>query len=237
MINKILLVNDDGIYADSFKKTIEAFKNLGYQITICAPLHQQSAKSHAIEIREKILIKRIYDYQGIEAYAIDAPPADCVRFAKYYLKWDGDLVVSGINNGANLGDDILYSGTIGAAAEAGIRGYNALALSAGFGKAERCTSKLKEIMDFIEENKLFSKWPIWSINVPKDAKEFKFAHQGNVNFDTYFFEEEKDNYKQLGSPHHELDNDPNSDVYLYSRNFITYSPIDWDRTCCEKVKE
>ena len=143
MTKKILLVNDDGIYFPSFKQTILAFKELGYDITVCAPLKPQSAKSHAIEIRELIKYEKLDDFCGVKAYAIDSTPADCVRFAKYYLKWDGDFIVSGINNGLNLGDDILYSGTVAASIEAIVRDYKAIALSCEVGHIEESTKEIK----------------------------------------------------------------------------------------------
>lgn len=236
MAKKVLLVNDDGIFHPAFVKTIECFKQLGYEITICAPINQQSAKSHAIEIRDAFEVKRIYDYEGIDAYAIDSTPADCVRFAKYYLKWQGDLVVSGVNNGLNLGDDILYSGTVAAACEAGLRGYNAIALSGEYGNPDSCINQIKNILDFIKKEKLFDKWSIWSFNVPSNPKGFKMTNQGDVFFDTYF-EEIKENYfVQLGMPHHELEKDPNTDVAAYEAGFISYSAISTSRTCSEKLK-
>lgn len=235
-IKKILLVNDDGIYHKAFIETVNAFKNLGYEITICAPLNVQSAKSHAIEIRKSFEVRKVNDFEGIEAYAIDSTPADCVRFAKYHLHWDGDLVVSGINDGLNLGDDILYSGTVAASIEAGIRGYNALALSSSVSHPEYCTNILKDILEFIEKQKLFDKWNVWSFNIHQDSKGFKLANQGNVNFYTYFEEDKPGFYKQLGHPQHELDLDQNSDVNLYHRGYSPYSAISYMRSCNEKIK-
>lgn len=230
-IKKVLLVNDDGIYHDAFKVTIDAFKKLGFDITICAPLNTQSAKSHAIEIRKSFLIKKVDDFEGIKAYAIDSTPADCVRFAKYYLNWEGDLVVSGVNDGLNLGDDILYSGTVAAAVEAGIRGYKALALSAPVKHPEICLDELKEILEYIENNKLFDKWNIWSFNIHENSLGFRQASQGNVNFYTYFEEQKPGYFAQLGHPQHELDLDENSDVCLYHKGYSPYSAMSYNRTC------
>lgn len=235
-IKKILLVNDDGIYHNAFKETVDAFKKQGFDITICAPLNAQSAKSHAIEIRESFEVRKVDNFIGIEAYAIDSTPADCVRFAKYHLGWDGDLVISGVNDGLNLGDDILYSGTVAAAIEAGIRGYKALALSSSVGHPENCTNILKDILTFIEEQKLFDKWNVWSFNIHQDSKGFKLANQGNVNFYTYFEEDKPGYFKQLGYPQHELDKDNNSDVNLYNRGYSPYSAISYTRSCNEKIK-
>ena len=236
-IKKILLVNDDGIFHDTFKKTVSEYIRLGYDVTVCAPLNPQSAKSHAIEIRNEIAFKKVDIFGNIDAYAIDSTPADCVRFAKYYLNWEGDLVVSGINNGLNLGDDILYSGTVAASAEAGIRGYKTIALSSEHNEPENGLVYIKKVMDFIEENDLFSKWNAWSFNIPKNPKGFKLAHQGNVNFSTYFEETRPGYFLQLGRPHHELDLDQESDVYLYEHGYVTYSAISQDRTCNEKIKK
>ena len=236
MVKKVLLVNDDGIYHSAFKATVEAFKRLGCEITICAPLNAQSAKSHAIEIRNTFEVKKVDIFEGIEAYAIDSTPADCVRFAKYYLNWEGDLVVSGVNDGLNLGDDILYSGTVAAAIEAGIRGYNALALSASVAHPENCTDMLEDILKFIEDNKLYDKWCIWSFNIHQDSKGFKFAKQGCVYFDTYFAKDEAGKFAQLGHPQHELDIDKDSDVYLYHQGYSPYSAMTYDKSIAKFEK-
>lgn len=236
MIKKVLLVNDDGIYFSGFKKTVEEYIKLGYDVTVCAPMNPQSAKSHAIEIRNYISFEKVDIFGDIDAYAIDSTPADCVRFAKYFLKWEGDLVVSGVNEGLNIGDDIFYSGTVAAATEASIRGYKAIALSGEVKHIDYAISMIENVMKFIDNNSLFDKWDVWSFNIPNNSTEFKITRQGNVNFDTYF-KEENGAVLQLGSPHHELENDDTTDVYFIERGYITYSAISKDRTCNEFIKK
>ena len=236
MSKKVLLVNDDGIYFEGFKKTVDKFISLGYDVTVCAPMNPQSAKSHAIEIRNGILFEKIDLFGDIDAYAIDSTPADCVRFAKYYLNWDGDLVISGVNEGLNLGDDILYSGTVAAATEAAVRGYKSIALSGEVKHLDYAINMIENVMNFIEDNNLLDKWDVWSFNIPNNSKEFKIADQGDVNFDTYF-KEESGSVWQLGSPHHELESNSNTDVYLIERGYITYSAISKDRTCNKLIKK
>ena len=110
---KILLTNDDGIDAEGLRVVADWAKNLGH-VTVCAPKVQQSGKSHAINIYTPFEIKKV-DYEGAdEAYAVDSSPADCVRFGTIGLGRHYDLVLSGVNKGLNMGEDIMYSGTAGA---------------------------------------------------------------------------------------------------------------------------
>ena len=102
---KILITNDDGIKAEGIKLLVELSKKYG-EILVVAPSQEQSAKSHCIEIKKGINVTKVEEFEGITCYSLDSTPADCVRFATYGLKYDYDIVFSGINRGYNLGDDI-----------------------------------------------------------------------------------------------------------------------------------
>ena len=110
---KILLSNDDGYYADGLQALCsELSKN--HNIFVAAPLKNHSAGSSALSVRKDIGVDNIKDNH----YVIDGTPADCVHIALTCLiKEKVDIVVSGINMGANLGDDVIYSGTVAAALE------------------------------------------------------------------------------------------------------------------------
>ena len=125
---KILVTNDDGIDAVGLEYLVKVASKYG-SVTVVAPKYEQSAKSQAIEVRKSFECKKIERFTGIDTYVIDSTPADCVRFAKYGLHYDFDLVLSGINRGYNMGEDIWYSGTVSATFEAVSAKAKAIAFS------------------------------------------------------------------------------------------------------------
>ena len=123
----ILLTNDDGIEAAGLTALRQELASLGRVVTV-APAAEMSASSHSLTIRDPVRILE----QGRDLFAVTATPVDCVIMAvkMVLVEQRPDLVVSGINHGPNLGDDILYSGTVAAAREAALNGIPALAISA-----------------------------------------------------------------------------------------------------------
>ena len=96
---RYLITNDDGINATGLKILAKIAKNFGDVICV-APLTEQSAKSHGLNIRTTYSVEQVADIiPGVKSYAVDSTPADCVRVAHYYLNIDYDIVLSGINNG------------------------------------------------------------------------------------------------------------------------------------------
>ncbi|MFA5794927.1 MAG: 5'/3'-nucleotidase SurE [Candidatus Brocadiia bacterium] len=128
---RILLTNDDGLETEGLV-TFKDILRQRHQLTVIAPLFEQSAISHSISILSPIFVKKItYGNSGRDyIYAVKGTPADCVKLALgHYLKRRPDMVVSGINLGANLGLDIFYSGTVAAAIEASFWGITSFAVS------------------------------------------------------------------------------------------------------------
>ena len=124
----ILLVNDDGIHAPGIRTLAQTLASRGHRVSVCAPDRERSAASHSITLREPVTAQRV-DLPGAEtAYAASGTPADCARLGLYLIP-DVELVISGINNGPNLGGACIYSGTVGAATEAAMSGVPALASS------------------------------------------------------------------------------------------------------------
>jgi 5'-nucleotidase len=121
----ILVTNDDGVSSAGIHALAAALKPLG-DITIVAPTQEASAIGHALTLRRPL---RIEDH-GPAVYAVDGTPTDCVNLGvEIVLKHMPDLVVSGINKGWNLGDDVTYSGTVAGAMEAALLGIPAVAVS------------------------------------------------------------------------------------------------------------
>lgn len=226
---RILVTNDDGIDAYGIKLLVKYAKKYG-EVIVVAPTSEQSAKSHSIEIRKGISVKKTNTFEGIDCYSVDSTPADCVRFAEYGLKDKYDIVFSGINNGYNLGDDILYSGTVSAAMEAILCGKKALAFSTKHNNFEGAEKYFDMAMEYIIKNKLVEKHNLYNINIPPISKGVRITHQGNTHFDTKF-EFENDMYYQRGEPHFELEiNDKKSDICSILENEISITPLTIDRT-------
>src|SRR3990170_7672889 len=126
MSKRILVTNDDGVRSEGILALAEALKPLG-DVTIVAPLNEASAIGHALTLRRPLHIEKFGD--GI--YAVDGTPTDCVNIAVTKVL-DGmpDLIVSGINKGWNIGDDVTYSGTVSGALEGALLGVPSIAVSA-----------------------------------------------------------------------------------------------------------
>ena len=126
----ILLANDDGFRAQGLN-ALRAALLPDADVVVCAPDSEQSASSHSLSLHRPLRLSQ----HGDGIFSIDGTPADCVYTAFFagtrILPRRPDLVLSGLNHGANLGDDVFYSGTVAAAREGALRGVPALALSAG----------------------------------------------------------------------------------------------------------
>jgi len=134
---KILVTNDDGIFASGLWTLVRELKSIA-QVVVVAPDREQSATGTAVTLRQPLRVQRVAPMvTDIEAFSVEGTPCDSVILALGKLmKNSADLVISGINQGPNLGDDILISGTVGAALQGYLRGLPALAISvAGAEKA------------------------------------------------------------------------------------------------------
>ncbi|MDX6642785.1 MAG: 5/3-nucleotidase [Solirubrobacteraceae bacterium] len=128
----VLLTNDDGIEAEGLQTLRRALIGVpGVELAVIAPDSNRSAAARSITTRRPLLVEEIDFGDGTVGYATDGTPVDCVRFARLGLidGFEADLVVSGINHGSNLGDDITYSGTVAAALEALVLGLPGIAVS------------------------------------------------------------------------------------------------------------
>ncbi len=129
---RVLLTNDDGIEADGLQALRRRLNTIpGVQLAVIAPDGNRSAMARSITTRRPLWVQEVEFGDGTVGYATDGTPVDCVRLANLGLIEDfrPDLVVSGINHGANLGDDITYSGTVAAALEALVLGLPGIAVS------------------------------------------------------------------------------------------------------------
>jgi 5'-nucleotidase len=135
---KVLLTNDDGIQAKGINAMRRALLEVpGIELSVIAPNSNRSATARSITTREHLWVDEIEFEDGSTGFATDGTPVDCVRFAALGLvEHEPELIVSGVNHGANLGDDITYSGTVAAALEGIVLGVPAIAVSQQSGARE-----------------------------------------------------------------------------------------------------
>lgn len=169
----ILITNDDGVHSPGLDALQQALRPLGTTIVI-APERDNSAVSHALTMHRPLKVQEL----GPNVYSVDGTPTDCVAIGlKKILSHPPDLLVSGINAGANLGDDISYSGTVSAAIEATMYGIPAIAISVG-GTAPLNFSAATGIASCMAKKVLSNQLPektLLNINVPSDDNYNKIA--------------------------------------------------------------
>jgi 5'-nucleotidase len=218
---KILLTNDDGIDAPGLKALFEAVKPLG-EVAISAPDKQASASGHSISLTTPFKVIESPYPGAAYSFRISSTPADCVRIAVLkLLPWKPDLVLSGINQGANYGSLILYSGTVAAAAEAIILGVPSVAISLTshtFQDFSTCARFTKKLVQWIEERGIAS-GILLNVNVPPlsaaSIKGVVLTHQGQFRHvdDLAPHDALEGHYSYvLDSPSEPLDEHPDSDV-------------------------
>lgn len=233
---KILITNDDGLYAEQLPALIRWCRKLG-EVQVVVPKVEQSGKSHGIEIHKAYEAKQVQLAPDITVWAVDSTPADCVRFACYALNLEFDLVISGINRGLNMGRDIMYSGTVSAASEAVNQGKKAIALSTPPKNYEFAVDYLDEVFAFIEKHRLLERNNLYNINIPADPKGIRFTRQGGPFFSDDFMPEDNDMYRPCGKPVWVDSNDLNLDTDCVQHGFISISPLTVDRTNKELFAE
>ncbi len=231
MAMKICITNDDGIRSEGLLRLVEWANKLG-EVHVYAPKVEQSAKSHAVEIHKAFEVKADKVPGAVKAYAVDSTPADCVRFAMLGLHEQFDLVISGINRGLNIGQDIMYSGTCSAAMEAVGLGTKALALSTEPDSLEDAINHLDQVWDYITRNALYEKCWLWNVNIPMNTTgKICVTRQGGPYYSDDFVPQGNDMYMPMGKEIYTSTPDSNfdTDCTLRDRN-ISISPLTIDRT-------
>lgn len=175
---KILISNDDGYQAPGIVALHQALSTLsGVEVEVVAPEHNNSAKSNALTLHSPLSVHRAAN--GFRY--VNGTPADCVHIAMTgLLGYRPDLVVSGINNGANMGDDTIYSGTVGAAMEGYLFGVPAIAFSQverDWVELEAAAHKAKQMVQQMMQQQLIGAAP-WLLNV--NIPNLPFAQLGTV---------------------------------------------------------
>lgn len=232
---KILITNDDGINAIGINVLAKTFCRDNAVIMV-APQSERSACSHSLSIHHDISYRKQEGY-SFPAYAISGTPADCVKLGVLHLlKQKPDLVLSGINNGSNLGSDIMYSGTVSAAFEAAYLGIPAIAVSLSKWNCEPCEYEraaafLLEALPRLRSAKLPAH-TVLNVNYPAfvPCKGVKFTKVGLNLYDDVFVESENGGSVRLqGAPIEHTKNEADCDVEWCRKGYVTISPVQIDR--------
>ena len=154
---RILISNDDGVFADGIRALAAEALRRGHQVTVVCPDQERSATGHGLTLQSPLRAERADELfaDGVTAWACSGTPSDCVKLALFALleEWP-DMVLSGINHGPNLGTDTLYSGTVSAAMEGTIEGLPALAVSCADYKWREFEASARIALDVAEQSRL-----------------------------------------------------------------------------------
>ncbi len=228
---KFLVVNDDGVKSVGLKFLVEKLLEFTKDIMVVAPFQEMSATSHRLTLREGLDINQEFDIvEGVLTYSITGTPADCVKVAIDHFNYIPDIVFSGVNNGYNMGNDIIYSGTIGGASEASFYGICGIAVSC----MRNCLDGINyfdEVLHHIFDNNLHVPGRIINVNIPPKPLGIRYTHQGCYPFETRYVQKENGLFYVDSKPLGVLvDNDESSDVYNVLHDYVSISFLTIDRT-------
>ncbi|WP_027376828.1 5'/3'-nucleotidase SurE [Kaistella palustris] len=242
----ILVTNDDGITAPGIRHLVEFMNEIG-DVVVVAPNSPQSGKGHAITINSTLTFEEISLEGPQNDYSLSGTPVDCVKFAlDKILPRRPDLVVSGINHGSNSSINVIYSGTMSAAVEAGMEGLQAIGFSlldfswdADFTQAKEFIQK---IVKKVLENPL-PKGVVLNVNIPKLKKEeikgVKVCRQAEAKWEENFDERINPHGKKyywLTGYFNNMDSGADADETALSDGYISIVPVKFDLTAHEHLQ-
>jgi 5'-nucleotidase len=237
---RILLTNDDGVFAPGLRALRKELLRLG-DVTVVAPAQEQSGVGHSITLYNPLVVKPVDDEEGrVLGYMVEGSPADSVKLAIYELLPEPpDLVVSGINSGNNAGINVLYSGTVAAAIEGAFFEVTSIAVSleaAEHFDYPRAAKHAGRIIDQILANRP-ARGTLFNVNIPShvrgEPRGVKVVPMGLGRYGEGF-ERRRDPrgrtyYWMTYNPPAELDGEE-TDVIALSRGYVTVTPLHFDLT-------
>ncbi|MGH2327087.1 5'/3'-nucleotidase SurE [Campylobacter taeniopygiae] len=248
-MKEILITNDDGYESKGLKKLVEMLKKeFKAKITVVAPSNEKSACSHSITLVRPLQFvkvkKRFYKLD-------DGTPADCIYLAlhAFYKKKLPDLVISGINKGANVGEDITYSGTCAGAMEAVLQGVPAIAFSQFYKNNEKIDYKIalkiikKLVKKIFNQGFPLDKKEFLNVNFPSSKTKFKGIKIAKVGKRIYNYKAHCNvnprgkKYFWLASANLDFEEEKKSDITLLKKGYATITPIMLDLTAYKKLKQ
>ena len=233
---RILITNDDGIQGEGLLHLTKWAQSLG-EVVVAAPMVEQSAKSHTIEIHKPFRAEQVDYLPGVTAWAVDSSPADCVRLMVLGKGEKFDLVLSGINRGLNLGSDIMYSGTVAAVFEAAALGLPAIAVSTEPKAISEAWQELDRIWDYFREHRLLEIHSLYNVNIPRQAGAIRITTQGGPYYSDRFPHVGNDLYRPTGYPIWKDRGDDTLDTDATLHGYITVTPLTIDKTNWEVYRK
>ncbi len=248
-VMRILVTNDDGIDADGLAVLCKVMKGFG-QVCVVAPDNEQSAVGHSITLAQPLRVREVRRDGELFGYAVNGTPADCVKLALYklagHLFGEGagptafDLLVSGLNRGANLGINIFYSGTVAAALEGAIAGVPSVAISVeGYERVDfkQAGEVAAHVLGNLLDSRSQTPWHFLNINIPSAPKNrirgVRIAKQNTSGF-RESFEERRDprgeNIYWMSGGIKPLREAPDDDTRLLADKYVTVTPLCYDMT-------
>lgn len=243
----ILVTNDDGITAPGIRNLVEFMNEIG-EVVVVAPNSPQSGKGHAITINSTLTFEEINLEGPQKDYSLSGTPVDCVKFAlDKILTRKPDLVVSGINHGANSSINVIYSGTMSAAVEAGVEGLQAIGFSlldfswdANFKEAK---THIQDIVKKVLENPI-PKGVVLNVNIPKlnssEIKGIRVCKQAYAKWEESFDERINPHGKKyywLTGYFNNMDTSENADEVALSEGYISIVPVKFDLTAYDYLDQ
>ncbi|PZP43589.1 MAG: 5'/3'-nucleotidase SurE [Pseudopedobacter saltans] len=238
----ILVTNDDSVAAPGIHALVEAAKGLG-RVVVVAPDKPQSGMGHAITINQPLRLSPVpYFGDDIEAWQVNGTPVDCVKLAvDRVIKGHPTICVSGINHGANHSINVIYSGTMSAALEAGVEGIPSIgfslldySLEADFSGAQAYATKIMKTLLSLEH---IDKHTCLNVNIPAVPESLingvKVCRQAYGKYEEHF-DERKDpsgkKYYWLTGAFVNNDKEKDTDVWALENNYISVVPVTFDMT-------
>lgn len=242
----IFITNDDGISSKGIRSLYEAVAPFG-DIVLIAPDSPQSGMGHAITINHPLRLESssLFD---CTSYSCTGTPVDCVKLGVYeVMHRKPDLIVSGINHGANIATNVLYSGTMSAAVEGAMEGIPSIGFSLCSFESDADFDLTKEIVAKVVKEVLEKKMPIGvclNVNIPNvskaDFKGIKICKQANAYWDDRF-DKRKDQFDRtyywLTGDFIDQDQSEDTDVYWIDQGYATIVPTQYDLTAYSSIKE
>lgn len=244
---RILLTNDDGIYAPGIRALARELRRLGH-VTVVAPALEQSGVGHSITLLLPLVVKQVEDEDGSElGYLVEGSPADCVKLSILeLLDQPPDLIISGINSGANVGINVLYSGTVAAAIEGAFFKITSIAVSLEMSEHSDYPHAAREAVRIIEQ--ILARKPapgsLFNVNLPASgrgqARGVKVVPM-SVGRHGETFERRTDPrgrtyYWITYAPPYHLDG-PETDVSALAEGYVTVTPLHFDMTHHKRLAE
>ena len=244
----ILVTNDDGITAPGIRTLIKIMKTIG-DVVVVAPDSPQSGMGHAITVDSTLHCDKVSkDDAEILEYSCSGTPADCVKLAIHeILDRKPDLCVSGINHGSNSSINVIYSGTMSAAIEAGIEGIPAIGFSLLDFNWDADFYQIEEFVKIIVENVLNNGLPkgvVLNVNFPKlkkeDIKGIKICRQAKGNWVEEFDKRKSPmgkEYYWLSGKFTNLDDGEDTDIWALENGYISLVPCQFDLTAHHFIQD